>query len=81
MRRKSVKLGLPRAPRRDCRSASRWRRYYTEMALWKLESERILRPDHPSVADACRAAADNYQDGVQQIDARTHPSIVNGRWI
>lgn len=74
--------GPPKPPRRDCRRAKTWGRYYEAMAAWFTASAEIIELTMPGSFPVirCRAEAARFMDGAKEIADRTHPNILSGEW-
>ena len=70
----------PKAPRRNCKNAARWRDYYAKMAAWHQEAVDTFEKSYPNAAEMARNDAKRFQSGVEEIDNRTHPNILSGVW-
>ncbi|MBA9859194.1 hypothetical protein ACUXLG_005340 [Ralstonia sp. 121560039-2] len=72
----------PKPPRRDCKTAKKWQRYYEAMARWyesSADTVAVTFPDSDAVRMA-KAEASRFQDGARQIAQGTHPNMVSGVW-
>lgn len=72
----------PKPPRRDCRQAGKWCRYYAAMADWHTRSAAIIARTMPgsSAVQFSLDEAARFSAGAKDIADGTHPNIVSGLW-
>jgi len=66
--------------RRNNFKAAAWRAYYQGQANCYLEIAERLEKFYPKVAQNARDNASRFMEGVSEIDSKTHPNLISGKW-
>jgi len=72
----------PKTPRRDCKKAATWERYYENMAAWFEDAADTVNFTfrYSESVRVARSDATRFREGAAQIAQGKHPNIVAGRW-
>lgn len=70
----------PKVPARKNFKAAAWKAYYNCMATWHLEMAERMEKHYPELAKMQRHDAARFMEGVLEIDNKTHPNLISGKW-
>lgn len=80
----NMQNNMPKPPRKNCKKAMRWKKYYEQMANWYEESYLIIEKSQDAIGTkSLKLIAEEinrFKQGVRELENGTHQNIISGDW-